>query len=140
MDSKAKFATITGACVAVAAILGLWPALSKVLAELPGIVKGLMAGQLFGPWSFFLSWLLGVVTWWVLWALEAVCRGRPHLCSDVWSIGVGWGIYAIQQALNDPAPVEMARALIIGGPLAGGLALIACRIAWAVWAPPKASP
>jgi hypothetical protein len=134
---KPKFATMGIVLGLVGTFLGMWPALSKMLGELPGLVQTLTGGQLFGIGSFFIAWLFGFCIWWALWHYEAVCRGRPHLCSDVWSVVVGWLAYMVQQVLAAGTPKQMAYAFLIMGPLAGLLAFLASRVVWAVWAPPK---
>lgn len=121
----------------VGTVVGMWPAISKALTELPGLVKTLTGGQLFGVGSFFVSLLSGFCIWWWLWFNKGVCRWRPHICSDLWSVAFGWLSYVMQQVIAGGTPRQMAYAVLIMGPLAGLLAFLAGRIAWSCTATPK---
>lgn len=133
---KTKLATITAVCGVLAAAFGLWDKLKPILAELPGIIDGWTRAQLFGFGSFLLSVGIGIGIWWFLWARKEICRGRPHSCSDLWSVFAGWAIYVAQQALAGGTSRQMAYAVIMGL-FAGLVAFLLSRIAWHFIAPPK---
>lgn len=136
---KAKFATITAACGVLAAIFGLWSQLKPILAELPGIIEALTRAQLFGLGSFILAVAFGIGVWWALWIRKEICPGRPHSCSDLWSVVVGWSVYIAQQWIEGASNKQWAWALLLGA-FAGLLAFLISRIAWHFWAPPKQEP
>lgn len=136
---KTKLATITAACGVLAAILGLWDNVKPILAELPGIVEGLTRAQLFGFGSFVLSVLFGIGIWWALWIRKEICPGRPHSCSDLWSVVVGWGVYIAQQWIEGATDKQWAWAVLLGA-FAGLVAFLLSRLAWHFLAPPKGAP
>lgn len=136
---KTKTASITAACVALAAIFGLWDNLKPILSELPGIIEALTRAQLFGFWSFMFSVAFGFGIWWALWVRKEICPGRPHSCSDVWSVLVGWAVYIAQQWLQGATDRQWAWAVLLGA-FAGLLAFLFARVAWHFLAPPKVAP
>ena len=135
MDKTAKFATITAACGVLAAVLGLWEKLKPILAELPGIIEALTRAQLFGFGSFLLSVFFGIGIWWALWIRKEICPGRPHSCSDLWSVVVGWVVYILQQWIEGATDKQWAWAFLLGA-FAGLLAFLLSRLAWHFLAPP----
>lgn len=133
---KTKTATIMAACGVLAAIFGLWPALKPILAELPGIIEGLTRAQLFGFGSFILAVLFGIGIWWALWIRKEICPGRPHSCSDLWSVVAGFVVYIAQQWIEGATDRQWAWAVLLGA-FAGLVAFLLSRLAWHFLAPPK---